>query len=101
MKSTRTTEKKEKIYTILPGILALTMITLLCIPQMVPTTYAQNTSSNVGWHGAMAMGNLAEKENRTEDQYVSTNSNEIIATANIEVTNDVNKTCKETDLERE
>jgi hypothetical protein len=68
MKSTRTTEKKEKICTILPGILALTMITLLCIPQMVPTTYAQSTSSNVGWHGAMAMGNIAERERRIEEQ---------------------------------
>jgi hypothetical protein len=101
MKSKRTTEKKEKICNILPGILALTMITLLCIPQMVSTTHAQSTSSNVGWHGAMAMGNLAENENRTEDQYVSTNSNEIITTANIEVTNDVKKTHKKTGLERE
>jgi hypothetical protein len=101
MKSTRTTGKKEKIYTMLSGILALTMISLLCIPQMVQTTYAQSTSSNVGWHGAMAMGNLAEKENRTEDLYVSTNSNEIITTANIEVTNNVKKTYKETGLERE
>jgi hypothetical protein len=101
MKQTRRTEKKEKICTVLPGILALTVISLLCIPQMVPTTYAQSTSSNVGWHGAMAMGNLAEKEYRTEEQSVSSNSNEIIAAANFDVTNDVKKTYKKTGLERE
>lgn len=68
MKQTRRTEKKEKIYTMFPGILVLTMISLLCIPQIVPTTYAQSTSSNVGWYGAMAMGNLAEEERMIEEQ---------------------------------
>lgn len=80
MKLTIMRGKKSKSYTILPGVLALAAVALLCMPQMIPAASAQNPSSGTGWHAAMAMGNLAERERRIEEQKAAKkNETEIVA----------------------
>jgi hypothetical protein len=88
MKSTNMREKKEKLCTILPGILTQTMVILLCMPHMIPATYAQSPSSGIGWHAAMAMGNLAERENRIEEQKTAKTNETTIAAVNPVADND-------------
>ncbi|MHA2219869.1 MAG: hypothetical protein ACXACY_28565 [Candidatus Hodarchaeales archaeon] len=79
MKSTRTTEKIVKICTILPGILALAMVVLLCMPYTIQNSYAQVSSGSIGWYGAMAMGNIAERERRIEEQKAAEENEKRIA----------------------
>jgi hypothetical protein len=71
MKSTKMRGKKETFCTLRPGILILVIVGLICMPHMIPATYAQGPSSGIGWHAAMAMGSLAEQENRTKEHRVS------------------------------
>jgi hypothetical protein len=73
MKSTKMRGKKETFCTLRPGVLILAIVVLICMPQMIPATYAQGPSSGIGWHAAMAMGSLAEQENRTKEHRVSRN----------------------------
>lgn len=80
MKSKRRREKKVKICSILPVILALSMVVMLCMPYAIQNSYAQGFSGSIGWYGAMAMGNLAERERRIEEQKVAKENERKIAT---------------------
>lgn len=98
MKAMKTKKQKSKIYTVLLIVVTLALVVSLSVPYTIQTSHAQVSSGNIGWYGAMAMGNLAENENRIE---ALTNSDEIIAAANIEVTSNVKKGNKNKGFEKE
>lgn len=57
------TKRAIRVVVVVIGVLAL-----LCSHLMVSTALAQGSSDFSGWHAAMAMANLAEKELRTNEQ---------------------------------
>lgn len=100
MKSTTMRGKKGKLCTILPAIMALAMTVLLCMPHMIPAASAQSPFNGIGWHGAMAMGNIAEREKRIEEQKAAKTHEATIAVVIPVTDNDKNeygKSSKEKD----
>ena len=98
MKSTHMRGKKKKHCTILPVVLALATVALLCMPHMIPAASAQNPSTGTGWHAAMAMGNLAERERRIEEQKAAkTNDSTIAAVIPVTDKKDYGKSSKDKD----
>ncbi|UCF87215.1 MAG: hypothetical protein JSV71_00460, partial [Nitrospiraceae bacterium] len=70
---------KSRFYTVLPVILIFAVVVLLSVPYTIQSSYAQVSSGNISWYGAMAMGNLAERESRIEVQKAAKENEKRIA----------------------